>query len=290
MEIRSFLESISPERVDEFNKKNLIKEAIEHAEFLSAFRKGCCYICGMKLSYFNESEKCLHWFLLPEGIKKKHFMGYLSEKIGFFQLDIYLRWVANTDERIKNINDLKNEKQDGKLVETTIRYNNLEWSFNYGKTDLEGHKGSRNGNFPHFHLQILQDDSPFIRFNDCHIPFSEIDLLNLEMSKHKDRVEHLYLHGEGISVIENENAVRMILEKKVPCEDEEDATFHTRIIVEFPEGITEERFLELQKEAKDKGIPLSRHLKDVFPNIKMDSKVNPGKGVVAKKIRNPRKK
>ena len=66
MEIRDFLKSLSDEEIAYSNKQQFIEADKEHTEFLNAFNKDCCYMCGMKLSYFHEAEKCLHWFLLPK--------------------------------------------------------------------------------------------------------------------------------------------------------------------------------------------------------------------------------
>lgn len=290
MDVRNFFKNLSPEIIEESNKYQFVQADKEHTEFLTAFKKGCCYLCGMKLSYFNESEQCFHWFLLPEGIKKKHFYIYLLKKIGYFQLESYLRWVANTDLNIKNINDLKNENLNGKLVETTIKYKNIEWSINFGQTDLDGHSKSNNAQFPHFHLQMFKDNLPFIRFNDCHIPFSGHDIFTLQAISNSDLVEHLNLHGEGISVIESENELKWFEEKMIPCENEEEATFHWRSFFEMPAGetITIERIVEMKQEAKDKGMTMRKYMKEMIPNIKIISMVNPGKGVIEKKIRNKR--
>lgn len=292
MEIRDFFKNLSPEKIAELNYKQFEEAEKEHNEFLNALEKGCCYLCGMKLSYFNESEECLHWFLLPDGIRKKHFDNFLAKKIGYFQLESYLRWMANSVENIKNINDLKNENPNGKLIEDTIKFKNIEWSINFGITDLEGHTNSNNANFPHFHIQIFKDNLPFIRFNDYHVPFSKHDLFKLESIRNSDLVEHLYLHGEGISVIENENELKWFDEKMVPCKNEDEATFHTRSLFIIPneESITVEQLNNLKQVAKEKAIPVRKYIKELIPNVIIYSKVHPGKGVVKKKTRNKRKK
>lgn len=292
MEIRKVLESLPSDIVDKENKQQLIEVKKQHNEFLAAFNKGCCYLCGMKISYFNEYEKCFHWFLLPKGIRKKYFRDYLKDPIGFIQLESYLRWVAETEGYFKNINDLSNNNPNGKLLETTIKYKNIEWSMNFGKTDLEGHHDSKYTDFPHFHIQILIDDRPFIGFNDFHIPFSDYDLFRFEAFKNEDLIEHHRIYGEGMSVIEDEDKLRIIEDNLVPSNSEMEGTFHTQTFFEMPEGesITAEELDNIKKESKERGITLRKLLKEKIPNIKLLVKnVSPAKGVVTKKVRNKRK-
>lgn len=290
-DIRNYLKSLPASFINDSNEKQILESKKEYKEFLRAFEKGCCYICGMKLSYFNESEKCLHWFLLPDGIRKKHFKEYLKEPIGFFQLDSYLRWVANLDGGFKNINDLSNDNPDGKIEETTIRYNDIEWSLNYGKNDLSGHIGSQNSDFPHFHLQIIKAGKPFIRFNDCHIPFSDFDQFMIEAIKNEDLIEHHRLFGDGISVLEDEDKLKIINDEMVPCDSDESATFHSSTFFMLPENktITLGEYLELKDKAKEKGVTLRKYMEIERPDISLYTEISPGSGVVEKKGRNKRK-
>ena len=55
-------------------------------------------------------------------------------------IENYLRWVASEEAFAKNINDLADEGS-GKLLELTIKYKNLKWSFSCGESDLNGHEG-----------------------------------------------------------------------------------------------------------------------------------------------------
>jgi hypothetical protein len=285
--VRKFLSGLGPGEIEEMNKVQIEETQKQFKEFLTAFKKDCCYLCGMKLSYFNEHESCFHWFLQPKGIKKKHFESYLKKPIGFFQLQSYLRWVANTDEKIKNINDLSNENLNGKLLETTIKFKNIEWSFNYGKTDLEGHKGTHNGDFPHFHMQILRDNLPIISFNNLHIPFSNHDVFMIEAMENDDLMEHIHLFGEGISVLENENELKWIDNEMVAAESKDSATFHSTSFFEMPDGqtISFEDLDKIRVEAITKRIPIRKLLAEKIPDIKIITEINAGKGVVKKKTR-----
>ena len=289
MEIRKFLENLSPVEIKQHNEEQLKETLKEYKEFLTAFNKKCCYLCGMKLSYFSRSEPCFHWFLIPTGIRKKDFNEYLSTPIEFFHFESYLRWVANTEAKIKNINDLKNPNE--KIIERTIKYKNIEWTLNVGSTDLNGHENSKNANFPHFHIQIHIDGRPFIKFNNFHIPFSRHDLFMFEVIKNDDLVDHLNLFGEGISVIDNETDLKWIDEHLKSTDFIEDATFHTRSFFEMPYGetITLNKFDEYRIEASKKKLPIRKYLQKEIPGIKIISEIRPGGGVVDKKNRNKRK-
>lgn len=284
----SILNRMSDEEMNKYNFNQIEYAKEQHNDFLDAFEKGYCNLCGMKISYFSASEPCFHWFLYPDGLRKKHLKSYLKDSIGFFQLESYLRWVANTDGKFKNINDLTSER---KLIETTIKYKNLEWSFNFGRTDFEGHGRTQNGDFPHFHMQIIKDNKIDLKFGDCHIPFSNHDIELFNRIENDPNFEHLNLFGEGISVVERQDDLKRLDQEMVPCESEDDATFHTRSFFEMPEGegLSIERLNELYRESKRKGIPLRKCMKEKIPEIKIASKVSPGKGVVEKKRRPKRK-
>jgi hypothetical protein len=87
-----------------------------------------------------------------------------------FQASSFLRWVANEEALARNIIDLRDEGT-GKLVELTIRYRQLEWSFSCGESDYLGHSSaSEDSRRPHYHLQMRVNRGAFIRYNDFHPP------------------------------------------------------------------------------------------------------------------------
>jgi hypothetical protein len=292
-DIRKFLEDFSPEERESKNKEQIEENEAMFKEFVHAHSKECCSLCGNKLSYFNEAETCFHWFQLPVGIKKKNFTDYLREPIGYFMLESYFRWMATIDAPLKNINDLSDEMSDSKLREVTIKYQNIEWTLTYGATDLEGHKGSKNADFPHFHIQMLVDGKPFIRFNDFHIPFSKPDLFNFRLKEEAgDLVEFSNSQGEGMSIIEDEDYLKELADSLSLAEDEENATFDTSTMFQMPEGETMsgEVLAQLMEESKTKKIPLRKVIKEYNANIKSVTQISPGKGVPEMKKRNKRKK
>lgn len=290
MDIREFLENITPEERERLNNEEIERAKKEYKEFRAAFDKECCYLCGMKLDYFDSSEECFHWFLMPSGIRKRDFENYLKNPPGLFQLESYLRWVANLESLFKNINDLASEDHNAKEIERTIKYKNIEWTFNAGKTDIEGHKDSKNASFPHFHIQIFVDNRPFIRFNDLHIPLSKHDLFMMDTLKNTDLAEHFNLFGEGISVLENEDNLLWIDDQLESSTNPEDATFHTRSLFMLPDNmeISGEELGKIFEEARELKIPVRKYLPSKIPEVKIVSEIAPGPGVIDKKTRNKR--
>ena len=171
---------LTQKEIEEHNQKEILNYQKNLDEFKKAYSLNICSLCNNKLDSFDEDFFCLHWFLIPNGIKKKHFKKHLNKPLSYFNLETQLKWFATVENPIKSINDLSIDKKT-KLKEITIIYKNIEWSINYGITDLEGHKNSLNGNFPHYHVQIMIDNKEFIKFNDFHIPFNEYDLFLLNL-------------------------------------------------------------------------------------------------------------
>ncbi len=284
------MNSLTPEQIEEGNRKQEAENKEVYHDFSDAYSKGCCFLCGMKLDYFSPSETCFHWFLKPSDIKKKYFKEYLSKNIGFFKLESYFRWLAHIEKPFRNINDLKCETTESKLLETTIKYKNIEWSLTYGKSDLEGHKDSQNANFPHFHLQMLVDGLPFIKFNDFHIPFSKEDLFNIELLK-QDNVLLRNSQAPGMTdILEDSEMLKMIDEYCTISENEEDASLNFGTMIQMPEGKTMsgEEIAKIFKESKRTRRPIRHLMKEHFPDASIISEVTAADGVPEKKKRKKR--
>ena len=289
-DIEDFMNSLTPEQIEEGNRKQEAENKEMYLEFSDAYSKGCCFLCGMKLDYLNPSETCFHWFLKPSDIKKKHFKDYLSESIGFFKLESYFRWLANIEKPFRNINDLKCETTESKLLETTIRYKNIEWTLTYGQTDLEGHKNSKNADFPHFHLQMLVDGLPFIRFNDFHIPFTKEDLFNIELLK-RDDVLFKNSQAPGMTdILEDSEMLEKIEEHCTVPENEEDASLNFGTMIQMPEGKTMsgEEIAEIFEISKQTKKPVRHLMREHFPDATIVSEVTPADSVPEKKKRKKR--
>ncbi|MCL5423365.1 MAG: hypothetical protein M1461_12995 [Nitrospirae bacterium] len=267
---------------EEIEKKN--EEAYRHTEksfyaFKEGFQQGLCYLCGGPLKSFSAEKPCIHWLLRPKRFKKKHFKE-LFNIYGYFQMEAYVRWVANQMAPFKNINDLQIEKDDKKIFETTIKYKHLEWSFSCSPSDLEGHKNSAIGNFPHFHFQMRMEKRPFIDYSDFHVPFKDEDIWRLAML-HQDEIpfEHHFDYGEGMQSILGEESLENVVNNSVTVDDEEEAAFRLQIFVEAKPGetISGADIVALMQESKRTGEPLAKLVRRLDASVR--TVVMPGDGV-----------
>ena len=285
------LQALSPEERDEISARNVQRTAAEHADFTAAFCAGNCYICERSLLSFSTKTPCLHWLLKPKGFKKHHLKD-IADLFGFFQIQTYLRWVANTEGFAKHINDLEEEGSGTKLLELTIRYRGLEWSFSCAPSDYEGHQGSQHAKHPHYHFQMRIDRRPFINFSDFHLPFSEGDILSIEAKQRlPEMVKHKFPHGEGMSDVLNDSTVEAIVSQSTRSDDGKNAQLHLDTLVMADEGTTirGEDLYDLIQEAKAKGVTIAS-LMHKLSNVSTRVYVTPGPGVVEQAARTGRKK
>src|SRR5216684_6751893 len=93
-QLADFLASAPQTLIDEGNLAQRAEADSEHREFKEAYDKGKCYLCGDAITAFDESKPCAHWLLNPEGFRKKNHFPTVTERFGFHQLQLFLRWVA----------------------------------------------------------------------------------------------------------------------------------------------------------------------------------------------------
>lgn len=287
----SRLQSMSPEERDRISSENVERTLAEHEKFIAAFQNHDCYICGKPLSSFSKKTPCLHWLLKPKGFKKND-LPAIAERFGFFPMQTYLRWVANTQAFAKNINDLADEGTGSKLIELTIRYQNLEWSFSCAPSDYEGHQTSQHAKYPHYHFQMRLDGRQFINFSDFHVPFHEADVLSLETKlRLPEMVKHKFPRGEGMSEVLNYDTVEALLARSEAADNEGEASLKIDTIVMADEGttISGEDLYQIIQEAKAKGVTVAS-LMHKLKNVKTRAFVTPGPGVVEQAPRTGRKK
>ena len=234
------------------------------------------------MNSFEEGRPCFHWFTYPTGIKKKHFENYLKNPIGFFQLDSYFRWLANTERPIANINDLKDETSSTSYLETTYKYKNIEWAFSIGHTDKEGHLNAQVGSIPHYHIQMKVDERIFLKFNDFHIPFSDGDLFTITLlDQAPDKVKLGHSYGHGIGILEDEENLEIIDDAMTITDDIENAPFNRQTLIEAPEGqtISGEIIQQAIDESKRTKKPIGKILQRLLSEAKITTILTPGDGV-----------
>jgi hypothetical protein len=251
--LRQFVDSISPEEIDKQNEK-LTKQTIEdYNRFHDLYKKGICNICKGQLSSIDRSIPCSHWLLRPSGFKKEDFKS-IYQNFGYFRVDSFLRWVANIEGPLfRNINDLEEEKSPSKILEHTIVFKNIEWSFSCTKSDFEGHINSIFGKKPHYHFQMRINGRPFINYNDYHPEFSDNDLWKLTMmQKFPDKFVLKPMHGAGLQYAISEIDEDVILNKTESTTDPQNETYILETLIQAKPGekISGETILKLYERSK----------------------------------------
>lgn len=280
--LKKFIESIPDAEVKKQMKLQDEENRKVYKEFIDKLKKNKCFLCGENIDVFNESKPCFHWFTYPKGIKKKYFNNFLKKPIGFFRLDSYFRWLANSEKPIGNINDLKEETSKTSYIETTYKYKDIVWAFSIGHTDKEGHKNSKWGAIPHYHIQMKIQDRIFLKFNDFHIPFSDEDLFNIELLRQaKDQVKLGYYRGHGIGILENEEILPIIDEALTISENEESATFNRQTIIQATEGntISTEIIVKAIEESNQTKQPVGKILQKYLSDANFTTIISPGEAV-----------
>jgi hypothetical protein len=281
-DLKKFIESIPQDVVDEKTRLQDEENKRVYAEFINGLKNGTCFLCNEKMDKFVESKPCFHWFTYPIGIKKKFFKKYLENPIGFFQLDSYFRWLANTEKPIGNINDLKDETSKTSYLETTYKYKNIEWAFSIGHTDVEGHKNSAVGEIPHYHIQMKVDNRIFLKFNDYHIPFSDGDLFTIELFEQaSDKVKMGHSFGHGMSILEDEENLEIFDDAMQITDDVENAPFNRQTMIQAPEGqtISGKLIQQAMEESKRTKKPIGKIMQRLMSEAKIVTIISAGEGV-----------
>jgi len=281
-ELRDFFESIPPDIIQRQNEIILEQQYQEYKKFEENLEKGMCYLCNHNINSFDEDIFCFHWFTYPTGIKKKHFEKHLKGKpnFGFFNLDAYFRWLANSDNFIGNINDLTSEISEKSFLETTYKYKNIQWAFSIGNSDLEGHEKSKNGEFPHYHVEMKIDNQIFIKFNDFHLPFNSEDLFKIRARKEiPDLIYTDNLLDTGMSFLEDEKNLEIIDDMIEVTSDYENATlnYQSVFITDENNPLTSEILQEAIRESERTKKPIGMILQEKLKSGNVI--ISPGEGV-----------
>lgn len=276
---KNFLSSLSEERINAINKKEHEDSVQQHELFIKGYKENICFICGLSFDIFERTKVCLHWLLNPKGFDKRSF-PYIYQKYSYTNIQSFLRWIANAEKDFGNINDLAEEMDSSKIIDNTIKYKNLEWSFSCSKSDYQGHRDKFIGKTPHYHFQMRINKKPFIRFGEFHVPLMERDIIALEMMMDQsDKIEHRFPFGEGMQVALNSISPEDIVNHSTPTHDEEKAIYQFNTIVEAGPGktISSDEIYKLIQESKEKQVPVSSLLQKL--DAKVTTIISPGPAV-----------
>lgn len=262
----------------EITKRSHDEATRDFQDFKEHLKRGECGICGESLNSFDELTPCMHWLLMPNGFRKKHFK-LIFDNFTYDRIESYLRWYVNAHTPFKNINDLKEEHDGTKLKALTIAHGNLEWSFSFAQGCLEGKDGPHG---PHYHFQMRVDGRPLHKYNDRHIKLGEYELwiFGIEMGQNSQfKLNQGFAAGMQGSIegIESE----ALLGSMRYTEDYENAAFNTSTIVMAEEGetINVDDIIEMYKVAQETGVPVHQQVKNLKNVATTRVIVEPGEGV-----------
>lgn len=246
--IKTFLQSLSPEEIEIGNRRDHAEHERQVAAFRAAYTVGKCYLCGEPFDQMRSSHPCSHWLLRRCRFKKNDLLK-VSKRYDYHNIAAFLRWCANEEVLLRNINDLSDEKSDRKVISYTIKWKNIEWTFDCTENDLNGH-GIGYSSAPHYHFQMRIDGRQFINFNEFHIPFSDRDLFQLSI-RDVPTVHHSFgTAGSGMQDAVSVNPDH-ILEHSVTALNEDDATYHFSTMIEaIDQPLSGDELHEIFEEAK----------------------------------------
>jgi hypothetical protein len=289
-----YLAALTAQERHSINERAREQGEEEHKEFREKFQAGQCWVCDEALSAFDPTKPCPHWLLRPNGFGKEHF-ELITQRYSLTRLEHYLRWVANEEAFAKNINDLADEGS-GKLVELTIKYKNLQWAFSCSSSDLGGHDGGgEHSKRPHWHFQMYVDDKPLIRYNDFHLPLSELDVGLLEhMRANPGKIRRRFAGGTSMGdVLHPSTLERLVTLGQSATKDSEVVSapieLSTIMVAEPGKTIKGEDIYNLIEAAKAERVTITSKLRELR-GASITTVVSPGDGVVRQAVRSGRKR
>jgi hypothetical protein len=255
--IKEWFKKLTPEVIQEGNRIEQEISEKDYTAFKTAFETGICHICGLPFKTISTERPCVHWLIRECKFRKKDF-SLIYEKFDYFRINAFLRWVANKEKFMRNINNLKEEKDPSKLIETTIKYKHIDWSFSCSLEDYKGHIGKQS-NFPHYHFQMRINGQQFINFSDYHIPFTEEDLFKLTLIHELGAIESYGTGGAGLDEGFNIDPEYIVKHTKV-SENEVDGIYHFSTMAKFRDGISGDKIYQLFEESKKTGRTITQLL------------------------------
>ena len=250
---RQISEGVPPDKIKEMNQKNYEEHQRQAVAFKKSYERDICYLCNKSFRTISKDNPCLHWLLRQCKFKKKDFPKIYFQ-YGYGNIAAFIRWCANQERFISNINDLEEEKAERKILSYTVKWKNIEWTFDCSKNDFNGHDGT-SVDFPHYHFQMRIDGKQFINFNDFHVPFTDIDVFAIKTSLEQgDKFKHNF-GSIGAGMQEAIGAdLGDIIEHTTRCDTQDEATYHLSTIIDASENpISGEEIYEIHKETERTG-------------------------------------
>lgn len=254
---RQIFESMPSEEIEDMNRKNDEEHQKQANAFKAGYEKKICYLCNKPFKTISKDTPCLHWLLRQCKFKKKDFPKIYA-KYGYGNIAAFVRWCANQEKLLSSINDLEEEKSDRKVISYTVKWKNIEWTFDCSQNDFSGHQGT-SIDFPHYHFQMRIDGKQFINFNDYHVPFTDQDVFVIKNSLEQGAwfKQNFGAIGSGM-----QDAVSIglddVLEHAINSDDEYEAIYHFSTMIDASENpISGEEIYEMQKEVERTGKSLA---------------------------------
>lgn len=281
-----------PIHIENLNNSQMEQDEIDFNDFKTKLEKSICKYCDLELESFNVDKICFHWLLRPHGIRKKDIIKVL-DYYDCIQIRSYVRWLAQAEGFLSNINDLRVEQSSDMIIHETITYKNIEWTIYCNPNDFVGHSENRISSVPHYHLQIKIIDNIFFKFSDHHIKFSDYDLFVLNMTiKHPDKFAFFPSYGVGVQTVFDKIHPEDLLAKMKPSEDESKAQFNVQTSISAKDGksIKGELIYQAIEESKKRNVPIAQVLKEMKLDADVEIRIDPSDNSPDMSTRSKRKR
>jgi hypothetical protein len=254
--------TLSDTEIDDINSKQQTEHLRQLEEFKINYKNDICYLCNKPFKTLSKNEPCLHWLLRRCKFKTKDFK-LIYEKYGYTNIASFLRWCANIEKPLININDMEEEKPKGKVISNTIKWKNIEWTFDCSENDFKGHAGTAI-DYPHYHFQMRIDQQQFINFNSYHLPFKEEEIFAITMARAAPEKFGYDFGNFGMGMNAAMEMIsqdpEMAIDNMIKANNEDDSIYHLSTIAIAGEGetISGDLIADLIEESKDSGVPLAK--------------------------------
>ena len=282
-----YIASMPHEEMERKNQEHLNEVEQTYKQFKEAFQNGDCDTCKKPLATFSRKTSCFHWLLRPNGVKKADLESLLTQK-GYFRIAAYVRWVANQEAFLRQINDLTESEQTRSVFHWSASYKHIKWTFICSQNDYKGHLNTL-ADFPHFHFEMRLAGQPFVRFNDFHVRFSDEDLFNIKCNESDSFPikQSFGSYGAGMKDAFSLPA-KTILEQSTSTDNEGKAVYHIQTIVQSDSGISGEKIAEIMRLSKETKKPMTQLFYEA--GLKPQVLIQPPDSIPDKENRNPRRK